>query len=200
MALAGVWQMFAVVPGFALYDGAAGSVSAYTHYGWWSIIDGATIVWGIASLYFGINYVPSQRLVERGISRNITWLLVYIIVLGVNGISHLTHFVLSLFERVHCDSTLCINNGGVLIAFICGLGIEMFLNFYAIKDVVKYKSNLTNVVANFEYVLMVKGPPLPPAASDNNPNAANSSIKQRLLTMKQMRMMAVAGPIQHKMK
>jgi hypothetical protein len=190
MALASVWIMLGLVPGFTLYDGAAGVVSAYTHAGWWELIDGATIVFGLCSIWFGINYVPSQRLVERGIARNLTWLLFYMILLGVNTLSHILHLSFSANEAAHCDSTLCVNNGTVLYVFIAGLAMEALLNIWAIVEAHKYRTNLGLVVAMFEYVLVVKEP-------GKAQTAAPADVKQRLVNAKSP---SIRMPIQHKMK
>jgi hypothetical protein len=189
-----VWAMLDLVPGFALYDGAPGAISAYSHTSWWLVIDFIIILVGAVSVYFGLSYVPAQGAVERSLSRNLGWLTIYMVLLGVNFIALLLHFILSLFEIAHCDSSLCINNEGVLIALLVGLMVDALLNGWGIVRAYSFKRNLENVIGKFDYALRVTKRDTATAAKA----MINTHVGARHLHSGYG--LRVSLPIQHKMK
>jgi hypothetical protein len=222
VALHLVWIMLDLVPGFALYDGPVGSVSAYTHTGWWLAIDTVVIVVGAVSVYFGLNYVPGDNVVERGLARNENWIVMYMVFLAIGMVSLLVHAILSLFEVSSCNSTLCINSQWVLIAFIVGLFVDACVLGWGIFRAYAFQTTLKNVLVKWNVLLVVDGnnnkkqvgpPPAPPATEYLAPPQAPNAPGQVAPTAPQMDVLSRVGskhlhqfkgniriPLQHKMK
>jgi hypothetical protein len=104
-----LWVLATLVPGFALYDGAVGSVSAYTHVGWWLVIELLVLLCGSVATYFGLHYSTTDRRVEKGVAPTSNWLTLYLFVLFIGFCSHVVHDALTWVEVAGCTSTLCRN-------------------------------------------------------------------------------------------
>jgi hypothetical protein len=109
LSLDALWVLATLVPGFALYDGAAGSVSAYTHVGWWLLIEWLVALCGAVATYFGLHYSATDRRVEKGVAPTSSWLTLYLFVLFIGFCSHVVHDALTWVEVAGCTSTLCRN-------------------------------------------------------------------------------------------
>lgn len=107
-----------LVPGFALFDGAAGEASAISHIGFFAVIELAIIYVGAKSTGFGLHLTADNSRIEKGVARTKEWLNFYWYMLIVAIVAHITHFVLALIENANCTSTLCVDNRGFLIALI----------------------------------------------------------------------------------
>lgn len=219
LALELVWIMLSIVPGFALYDGPVGSVSAYTHLGWWLAIDVIVMAVGAVSVYFGLSYVPAENVVERGLARNENWIVMYMILLGIGFVSLVTHAILSLFEVASCNSTLCVNNGTVLIVFIAGLFVDACVLGWGILRAYSFQTTLKNVLVKWNVLLVVEGqkpqaqPSDPPAAqgpdyaqpppTPGQEAAASSTptenLPQARVGTKHLHRFKISIPLQHKM-
>ena len=212
VALHLVWIMLDLVPGFALYDGPAGSISAYTHTGWWMLIDVIVIVVGAVSVYFGLSYVPAENVVERGLARNENWIIMYMMMLGLGMISLILHGILSIFEVASCNSTLCMQNKTVLIVFIVGLFIDAFVLGWGILRAYTFQTTLKTVLVKWNVLLVVEGaqeqPPQPqlqplPAAQDGPvaPSAPPENLLSRVGAKYHHQFKGNTSiPLQHKMK
>lgn len=151
-----LWCLCDLIPGFALFDGPVGAVSAYSHTAWWMSIDLITLLVGIGSIYFGLNYVAAPtNVVERGLGRNENWLIIYMMILGLDMISFIVHAVLSLFELAACQSTLCVGNQWVLIVFVVGLLLDTLLLGWGILRAYSLLTNLRIVLTNNWSLLIV---------------------------------------------
>lgn len=131
-----LWFLATMIPGFALYDGAAGSISSYTHGGFWFIVEFSTFAAGLISTYFGLNYSTTTRTIEKGVHRVIEWSTFYIVVLCINFCADISHASLSLVEVSTCSSTLCTSYKWALciaIALLFVLGILSLLQILRIK-------------------------------------------------------------------
>jgi hypothetical protein len=203
-----IWIMLDLVPGFALYDGPVGSVSAYTHTGWWMAIDLIVIAVGAVSVYFGLSYVPAENVVERGLARNENWIIMYMIMLGIGVISLLVHAILSLFEVASCTSTLCVNNQWVLIGFIVGLFIDAFVLGLGILRAYSFQRTLKNVMVKWNVLLVVEGakeqqvppPQVQPGGVAPSTPPENLLAKIGVKHQHQWKGPQIRIPIQYKMK
>lgn len=184
-----VWIMLDLVPGFALYDGPVGSISAYTHTGWWMFIDLIVLLVGSVSVYFGLSYVPAENVIERGLARNENWIIMYMVMLGIGMISLVMHVILSFFEVASCNSTLCLNNYWVLIFFIVGLIIDAVALGWGISRAYSFRTTLKNVMVKWNVLLVVETPPpLPPTANARIGNKHTHQFKGQAKIPRQYKM------------
>lgn len=202
-ALHVLWQMAELVPGFTLYDGASGAVSAYTHGAWWQVIDLIVILVGLVSVYFGLNYVRAQNVVERGLARNLVWITMYMVLLGVGIVAHIVHASLSLAELVRCDSTLCTNNDGVLIGLVVILFVDTLLCAWGIFRAWSFQTTLRNAIAHWESILVVKTSDAADAPQASAPTGARIGVSihgYRPLSARAPANNKLSMPLIHKMK
>lgn len=142
-----LWELASIIPGFALYDGAPSTYSAYTHLGWWFIIDTLTLAIGLPSVYFALNYASDSGTLERGADRTITWLRVYGIVLAFAAIADVVHGGFSISEIFTCDSTLCAQYQWALILLIIVLFSRASLHIWNMYRVWVYRTHLKIALA-----------------------------------------------------
>lgn len=143
-----LWLLALMIPGFALYDGAAGCVSAYTHGGFWLVIEFNILLIGVTSTYFGLNYSTSTRTVEKGVHRVAQWITLYMVALVFGIISHLLHASLTLVEVSTCTSTLCSSYYWVMICLIVFLFVSAFLSLWQIVRACVFQNNLCYALAS----------------------------------------------------
>lgn len=136
-----LWQIAAVVPGFARFDGAAGEVSAVSHLGWWSAIELFTLYIGGISVYFGLHYSRNGR-IQKGVVRMRSYLAFYMAVLVGAMLANVAHTVLCGLEIANCTSTLCTLQRGFLIALIALLVTLSLLEAWLIYRVAVYRTNM----------------------------------------------------------
>lgn len=142
-----LWSLATIVPGFNLFDGTAGTYSAYTHTGWWLMIDYVVSAMGIASVLFGLNYAAEVGVLELGAERMITWLQSYMIVLAFGIVAHLIHVGFTLSEISNCTSTLCVQQYWCLVVLIVVLFVSVFLLGWLIVRVYAFMNNLKLAMA-----------------------------------------------------
>jgi len=146
-----LWALAAIVPGFALYDGAPTTYSAYTHLGWWLIVELVAAGFGTAATLFGLNYVNESGVLERGAERTVSWLGAYMIILGAAAFSGLIHAGFSLSELAVCDSTLCTQNRWMLIILVVVLFLMAALLLINIYFVWEFRDRLKLAMAFERY-------------------------------------------------
>ena len=138
-----LWILCSIVPGFALYNGDASQVNAYTHLGWWLMIEVACIAVGCITTYFSLGYSSSERKIERNVSATLKWMYVYCFVLAITLVSHIVHGILATFELVGCTSSLCINYKWVLVTAVVFWFVWSLVNGWTIFRSVVYANNLS---------------------------------------------------------
>lgn len=142
-----LWILCSIVPGFALYNGDVNRINAYTHLGWWLIIELLCIVVGCISTFFSLGYSSVNGQIERNVGVTLKWMYVYCFFLALTGVSHVVHGILSIFERTHCDpltgSTLCKDYSWVLLTAICVWFVwGVAVNGWTILRATVYANNL----------------------------------------------------------
>lgn len=142
-----LWMLGSVIPGFALFDGAPSTYSAFTHLGWWLLVDAWCVGMGISSVYFSLNYAPENGKIERGVDRTVTWLRAYQLILIFAALADLFHACLSISELAVCDSTLCRNDRWALISLVVGLFVSAVLQGWIIYRVNVFRDNLRAALA-----------------------------------------------------
>lgn len=143
-----LWLLGDLVKGFVLYDGAGGNVSAYTHGGWWRIVEAVVILVGSVIPYFGLNYSTETGTIERSVSRTSQWIIFYYVVACIGAASNAAHFVLSVFEWSNCDSTLCTSYIWALWILAFMLPIMAALEIWCMICAYRFKHNLELALAN----------------------------------------------------
>jgi len=137
-----LWLLTSLVPGFCLFDGAPGAVSAVSHIGWWAAIEVFVLGVGATSTYFGLHYTQ-DGVIEKGVDRTLTYLWFYQIVLVLGIIGHIVHDVLAWIEYSQCTSTLCTTQGGFLLTLCIALIVLIIvLMWTAVVLVPGYRRNL----------------------------------------------------------
>lgn len=142
-----LWELASIIPGFALFDGAPSTYSAYTHLGWWLNIDTLTYAIGLPSVYFALNYASENGALERGADRTLSWLRAYMFTLVFAMVGDVVHAGFSVSEAVTCDSTLCTQNQWALILLIVILFVRAILHGWNIYRVYVFRSNLSYALA-----------------------------------------------------
>ena len=173
-----LWELALIVPGFALFDGAPSTFSAYTHGGWWMNIDTIALFVGATSVYFGLNYSSDAGVLERNVDRTVSWLGAYMVVLAFAALGDLVHGSFSLSELTVCDSTLCRDNQWLLIVLVVALFLRTALMLWGVYRVWVYRTNLKYAVAMNRMDLALtetaKAPPAPTAAPISTPLLAKT--------------------------
>lgn len=146
-----LWQIAAIVPGFALFNGTAGQVSAYTHLAWWSVIEFLCICFGLCAVWFGLGYSTTQGgVIEKNVGSTQRWLQTYRFILALAGVAHIVHVVLSGIELHNNTSTLAMNYQWVLIVLIVLISISVLLVIWLIYRAHVYLKNLEAAMRRFE--------------------------------------------------
>ncbi len=140
-----LWQMAAGIPGFALYDGDPGA-GAFSNYMWWSAIDFIAFGVGCAAPLFRLNYVGEGGTVEKNVEWTRAWLVAYMFILVVAGISNLIHAGLLISDGISCTSTLCRQNSWALWVAVALFAILGIYEWVQISFVRIYKSNLVHAL------------------------------------------------------
>lgn len=141
-----LWQLAAGIPGFALYDGDPGA-GAFSNFMWWSAIDLICFGVGCAAPLFRLNYVASGGVVEKNVEWTRAWLLAYMFILVVAGVSNIIHAGLLISDGAFCSSTLCKNNPWALwvaVALFAVLGVYEFTQTFFVYI---YRSNLKHALS-----------------------------------------------------
>ncbi len=142
-----LWLLAIMIPGFALYDGAAGSVSAYTHAGFWMAPEFLTLMFGAVATYFGLNYSTTTRTIEKGVQRVVEWDTFYMVVLFINFCSNIIHGSLALVEASTCTSTLCVSYKWALVIAIAAWFLLGFLSLLQMLRIRVFQNNLCFALA-----------------------------------------------------
>jgi hypothetical protein len=141
-----LWALANIVPGFALFDGQAGQISAYTHSGWWLSIEMIVLAMGIASTYFALHYATDEGKLELSVSRTDIWLTAYQIVLFLGFCSLLVQTVLTFFELNPCTSTLCTQYYWCLIVVIVFLIVLAMMEIWMILRARVFQLNMRHAL------------------------------------------------------
>jgi len=141
-----LWLLAAAVPGFALYDGAANTVSAYTHAGWWQLLEFICILTGSVCTFFGFSIYYSSGVVEKGACRVINCVTLYQVVLVLTVLSHVPHVVLSIFEVSGHTSTLATNYVWCLAMTIALLFVLIIVEIVGFCCARVFQKNLCNAI------------------------------------------------------
>ena len=200
-----LWSLASLVPGFALFDGTAGEVSALSHIGWWMAIDIIVLFVGAKSTGFGLHY-NKNGVIEKGVGKVMAFLSFYIFVLVIGILAYIAHLVLSAIELSNCTSTLCVDQKGFLIALIVGLSIMTILFGWQIYRVVTYRGNLRNTLAYKTNMFEMMGPKrerpsyVPPPTTEGipPPSAPPSDGQGGVLRKIQMRDNDLITPLMRK--
>ncbi|MBX9636553.1 MAG: hypothetical protein K2Q45_03270 [Nitrosomonas sp.] len=171
-----LWLAAGAVPGFALYNGLANQLNAYTHLIWWFAIELACIAFGIYAILFGIGYSVIEQKPERNVSRTITKLNVYFWILGLSVTSHILHVIFSCFELYNCSSSLCSNYRWVLITGIALWATWAVVNVWMMIRVVVYRNNLTMAIQYGRLDMALIVATAPPTASGNNSTSNKKDV------------------------
>lgn len=158
ICLTALWILCSIVPGFALYNGDVNQVNAYSHLGWWLIIELLCIVVGCVSTYFSLGYSSTERKIEKNVSATLKWMYVYCFVLAITLVSHIVHGILSTFELVHCSSSLCTGYKWVLITALVIWYIWALVNEWTIFRAVVYANNLSLAIGKSRIDMAVSIP------------------------------------------
>lgn len=172
-----LWELASIIPGFALYDGAPSTYSAYTHLGWWLVIDTLSIAVGLPAVYFALNYASDSGILERGADRTITWLRIYMVVLAFTMIADIVHAGFTISELFVCDSTLCTQNQWALIIFVIILFMRAIFHGWNIYRVWVFRTTLRLALAFNRVDLSLSGPPSSAAAT-------GAPVQTQLLAMR----------------
>jgi len=123
----GVWQMLALVPGFALYNGAVnGPANAITHFGWWSLIEFVVIAVGIRSTMFQLSIPGNVNRLEFPARQANEFIQFYLFMLIVGFISNGVQLLLTVMELSYGSGQLASAYLGFGIYFACQIGVVMF--------------------------------------------------------------------------
>jgi len=135
------WSFLPIVNGFGRYDAAPpASFHAVSHTGWWLAIEFFVVLFGVFAVLFTV-----QR-VERGIALALLltrrWLNFWM-ALVVGGIAaNIVHLVASALEYSDCRSTLCLENGGFLIAMIVICAVLICVELFELYGIYRYKGRI----------------------------------------------------------
>lgn len=121
-----VWQMLAMIPGFALYNGSAGPANAVTHFGWWSLIEFFVILVGILSTTFQLSVPGNVNKLEFPARQASEYCQFYLFVLIIGFISYGVQFGLTINELAYGSGQLASDYLGFGIYFCCQIGIVAF--------------------------------------------------------------------------
>lgn len=156
-----LWMLANIVPGFALYDGTAGP-TAYTHSGWWMVIQFFVLLLGEGVTRFSLHYSRSEGVVEKGIVDGINRMYWYLILVGLALVSHLIHLILMGLEVQMCDSTLCKDISWVFWATFALIAVHPFLLGWLMYRVMVFRANLEAAIGYDKLPTTVLG--VPPSA------------------------------------
>jgi len=146
-----IWCLAHLVPGFVLFDGAPGVISAYTHSAWWLALE-LIIMWvGWASLDFGLYYndgfyiAKHKGRVDKSGAATYQWLDTYRWLCVIGCVSHCVHFFLTLFESNatgDARSTLFRDYLWCYIALCILLAFAAILSAWQVTRAAAYRSDL----------------------------------------------------------
>jgi hypothetical protein len=123
----GVWQMLALVPGFALYNGAVnGPANAITHFGWWSLIEFVVIALGIRCTMFQLSIPGNVNKLEFPARQATEFNQFYLFMLIVGFISNGVQLGLTINELAYGSGQLASTYLGFGIYFCCQIGAVAF--------------------------------------------------------------------------
>lgn len=152
----GLWCLATMVPGFSLFDGTAGAMSAFTHAGWWLLIEIVVLYIGAMAVYFGVHYNDGNydvrykgRIDKSGVA-TLQWLNSYRWVCVMGVIAHGTHLTLTWFEFADKTSTLYRSYYWCFISLLVLLFVEVILSAWQVSRVAVYYSNLYYMLNNGE--------------------------------------------------
>lgn len=135
-----LWELATYVPGFTLYDGSA-AVNANTHAAWWLAIDFVVAWAGIMSPWFTLHYTR-EGVVEKGLPRTHEYLMAYVVLSVLGGVTLLVHWALTWGELTTCDSTLCAQYKWCFVGVLVFLIVDAFLLFWSTTRALTYYYNL----------------------------------------------------------
>ena len=173
ICLTSLWILCAIVPGFALYNGDVSQVSAYTHLGWWLIIEFWCICIGLVTTWFGLSYSNTEGVIEKSVMPTLKWTYAYMFVLAVTLISHAIHAALAIVEVSNCTSTLCTGYKWVLICAIVGWCLWILVNAWTIYRCTVYAANLAMAIGKNRIDMKVTLPRSRKAEEEEYPRGAN---------------------------
>ncbi len=141
-----LWMMALIVPGFALFDGTPGALNAYTHAGWWMLVECIIMGAGWACTKFSLRYDAATSRVEFSAADAVELVNAYRWMLVFGTGMHLVHFVLTMFELSDARSTLYVNYRWCMIAFIVFLVLEAGLSAWQVSRARKYYYDVWNAL------------------------------------------------------
>ena len=122
-----VWQMLALVPGFALYNGVVnGPANAVTHFGWWSAIEFVVIVIGVRSTMFQLSIPGNVNKLEFPARQATEFNQFYLFMLIIGVISNIVQLGLTINELAYGSGQLAATYLGFGIYFCCQIGAVAF--------------------------------------------------------------------------
>lgn len=177
-----LWLGADIIPGFVLYNGASGNLSAYTHGFWWRVIELISILIGSASTYFGLDYLGDPGTITRSVARTEQWLVVYIVVLVIAIVSHMIHAILTIFEYANCDSTLCTAHEWVMIMLIFFLILSAVISAWQITRAYTFRENLkqAHALSAIDMNLSESAESEQPAAAAATTTGPNAMIRHHM--------------------
>jgi hypothetical protein len=137
-----VWQMLALIPGFALYSGPDGTVNSVTHFGWWSLIEAVVIIVGVRSTMFNLSLPDNLNKYEFPVKATQQYLFFYMFILVIGTASNLIHLVLTVIELSYGKSKLATDYLGFGIYFGAQLALAIIFSLWIIQRVYVYSRHL----------------------------------------------------------
>jgi len=202
IVLGWLWLIASIVPGFALFNGTAGEVSAYSHLAWWFVIDYTCVCFGLWSLNFSLGYSTTEGVIEKNVGSTIAWVATYRFILCLAAASHIVHVVLSGLEFHNKTSTLARDYQWVLIVLISLLSLSVLLVLFIAYRAHVYLKNLKTAWKIDKIDMKLTLPQAdeeqgvsPPAAAATVPAAQASRITTPLLAQ-----LSTNKRIMHKLK
>jgi hypothetical protein len=195
-----LWSLCVIIPGFALYDGNTGTVSAYTHLGWWQIIEAVVLFIAVRVTLFGLSYSPREGIIEKGVARTRDWITFYKVALVFSSVSHLTHLILTLLEKTagQCSGTFCKYYEWAFWIFFVYLAVSIVLNGWMFFRIMTFSNNLALALAynkvdmTMSNTVTDKNTASPPY-SGPTPTAPSSNTGSQMLKTSLLRAAAVHG-------
>lgn len=146
-----IWQLFSLIPGFALYNGNPGP-NPVSNLGFWSAIDFIVLMIGGLSIWFRLNLSGNRSQLELSVSYSRKILLFYFICLMLAIVASIVHLALLIVELVNPTSTLGTTNPAFGWVFVGILVVMIIMDICLSVRVMIYRSNL-----NYALVLDTTG-------------------------------------------
>jgi hypothetical protein len=137
-----LWIVCAHAPGFAVYDGLAGTESALAHSGFWLALEAVCLYFVIRCPDFKASFVLADGRTEKSVAKTYEWNLYGAIALGISTVFCIIHAVLTGLETRSCSSTLCTQSNWLLWSFFTLLIVLALLHVWQLMRIMVYRKTL----------------------------------------------------------